>query len=399
VTHPLVPLRAVAYFVRGVSFKPGDVRPLGTEGTVACFRTKNVQSEIDLDDLWAVPISSVNRSEQILEEGDLLVSTANSWNLVGKCCWVPKLDWPATLGGFISALRPILAKVTARFLYHWFSWEPVQAKLRRCARRTTNISNLDLSQALDLEIPLPPLEMQQRIAATLDKAECLRQNRRAALQKLGVLTQSIFFDMFGDPSINSMGWPVQTLGEILELLQYGPRFYNESYTASGVRIARITDLNQNGKLNFGSMPKLDVDEQNQEKHLLRPGDLIFARTGATVGKLSLIKRGDPKCIAGAYFIRLHFREDEVEPTYIRSLLASPPIQAIVIKQSRQAAQQNFSGPALRRLRIPLPPLTLQRVFSERLSELEAVETSFDQSERKFDSLLSALRHHAFHGTL
>ena len=127
---PTPRLGTVAGFIRGVSFKPDDVRPLGTENTIACFRTKNIQAEIDLTDVWAVPSSTVNRDEQIIQEGDLLISTANSWNLVGKCCWVPRLDWPATLGGFISALRPKRTEVFPRFLYHWFSSSPIQAKLR-----------------------------------------------------------------------------------------------------------------------------------------------------------------------------------------------------------------------------------------------------------------------------
>jgi type I restriction enzyme S subunit len=203
----------VADFVRGVSFKPDDVQPLGTKNTIACFRTKNVQEQIDLEDVWAIPKTCVSRDEQILEEGDLLVSTANSWNLVGKCCWVPRLGWPATLGGFIAALRPRLTEVSPRFLYHWFSWGPVQANLRSCARRTTNISNLDLNQALDLRIPLPPLEEQRRIAAILDKADELRQKRRSALQKLDSLTQSIFLDMFGG-SLNTLHADIRLLGEV-----------------------------------------------------------------------------------------------------------------------------------------------------------------------------------------
>jgi type I restriction enzyme S subunit len=252
---PTTRLGTVSDFIRGVSFKPDDVQPLGTENTIACFRTKNVQAEIDLNDVWAVPCSAVNRGEQILQEGDLLISSANSWNLVGKCCWVPRLDWPATLGGFISALRPKRAEVFPRFLYHWFSFAPVQAKLRGCARQTTNISNLDLNQALDLRIPLPPMEGQRRIAAILDKADALRQKRRTAHQKLDSLTQSIFIDIFGDPATNPKGWPIITIRELLESASYGSS--DKASDTGAYPMLRMNNLTFDGRMNLSALKYID----------------------------------------------------------------------------------------------------------------------------------------------
>lgn len=99
-------------------------------------------------------------------------------------------------------------------------------------------------------ILLPQMEEQQRIAAILGQAEALRAKRRQALAKLDTLTQSLFLEMFGDPLANPKNWPKLALGDLLELHQYGPRFYNESYTESGIRIARITDLDSQGNSIF-----------------------------------------------------------------------------------------------------------------------------------------------------
>ena len=101
----MVALGEVADFIRGINFKPDDVVSLDTPGSVACMRTKNVQTEIDLSDVWAVAEAFVRREEQMLQCGDILVSSANSWNLVGKCCWIPQLPYRASFGGFISVLR------------------------------------------------------------------------------------------------------------------------------------------------------------------------------------------------------------------------------------------------------------------------------------------------------
>jgi type I restriction enzyme, S subunit len=70
----------------------------------------------------------------------------------------------------------------------------------------------------DLEIPLPPLAEQRRIASILDAADALRQKRRQALRLLDQLSQSIFIEMFGDPATNPKGWPVARFTELLNNL-------------------------------------------------------------------------------------------------------------------------------------------------------------------------------------
>ena len=67
----------------------------------------------------------------------------------------------------------------------------------------------------NLEIPLPPLEEQRRIAEVLDKAEALRAKRRAALAQLDSLTQSLFLDLFGDPVANPRSWPLRSFDEMM----------------------------------------------------------------------------------------------------------------------------------------------------------------------------------------
>ena len=133
----MVALGDVAEFVRGINFKPDDVVSVGTPETVACMRTKNVQSALDLSDVWAVHESFMRRDDQCLQEGDILVSSANSWNLVGKCSWIPVLPYRATFGGFVTVLRPNSPKVHDRYLFHWFSFGRTQRLLRSFGQKTT----------------------------------------------------------------------------------------------------------------------------------------------------------------------------------------------------------------------------------------------------------------------
>jgi type I restriction enzyme, S subunit len=263
--------------------------------------------------------------------------------------------------------------------------------------RATTADNFPVQKLRELPLPLPPLTEQRRIAHILDQADALRSKRRQALAHLDALTQSIFLDMFGDPVSNPKGWPNPTLGKLQTFQQYGPRFYNETYSAEGVRIVRITDLNEAGGLDFSAMPRMAVTPQEREKYALRAGDLIFARSGS-VGKVAVIRAGDPVCIAGAYFIAMRF-DAAVEPLYARAVLTSPAIRAVVAKQSRQAVQQNFSGPALRRLPMPVPPLHLQRRFVRIANTIDMLRTTHRSSLAQLNALFSSLQHRAFRGEL
>lgn len=95
-------LGEIASIVRGISFPKDDKRSEPLPGHVACLRTTNVQRAVEWDDLWFVPEAHVKREELIVRPGDILISTANSYELVGKVAPVIGMPHKATLGAFIS---------------------------------------------------------------------------------------------------------------------------------------------------------------------------------------------------------------------------------------------------------------------------------------------------------
>jgi type I restriction enzyme S subunit len=283
------------------------------------------------------------------------------------------------------------------YLRHWLDSREFREQI---TKRVTGSAqqNFGPSHLKAIKITLPSLPEQRRIAAILDQADALRAKRREALAQLNSLTQSIFIEMFGDPVINPKKWLFKKVGNLLAFQQYGPRFYNESYSEKGTPIIRITDLAEDGSLDFSSMPKLSVSHEDIEKYALKAGDIIFARTGATVGKIALIQNNMPLCIAGAYFITMRFIESIV-PIYAKYVLTSQSIREIVQKRSRQAAQQNFSGPGLRDLPMPMPPIHLQREFAHRVESIERLKEIQRASLIELDALFVSLQHRAFRGEL
>ena len=95
-----------AHVVRGITFPAGEKRNDLAHGYVCCLRTTNVQKKLEWDDVYDVPKSYVKRDEQLVREGDVLMSMANSYELVGKVARAINVPQPAAFGAFLAAVRP-----------------------------------------------------------------------------------------------------------------------------------------------------------------------------------------------------------------------------------------------------------------------------------------------------
>ncbi|WP_267887752.1 restriction endonuclease subunit S [Mycolicibacter sinensis] len=341
--------------------------------------------------------SEVSKGYTVFRDGDLLVAKITPCfenGKIGQARLLHKVGVGSTEFHIVRPGKCLYDRYLLNFLRQ--DWVRAQGELRMTG--SAGQRRVPASYLAELRIPVPPLDEQRRIAAILDQADALRAKRRQVIAHLHELAQSVFLDMFGDPVRNPKQWKMYRLGDQISSMQYGPRFYNESYSAEGVRIVRITDLDQAGRLKFDSMPKMDVSDDDFRKFCLNPGDIVFARTGATVGKLALITGQDPPCIAGAYFIRLKLK-DGVEPEYVAAVLRSRSTQSIIVSGSHQSAQQNFSGPSLRSLPLPLPPNQLQRQFRTTLAALAKRRASCEYAASSADTLFASLQSRAFRGEL
>ena len=154
--------------VRGIAF-PKEVKAHApAEGHIACLRTTNVQRKVEWGDLWFIPRQYAKREDQIIQPLDILISTANSYELVGKVAQVHAIPHESTLGAFISLLR-VKAPFDAKFFYHYLSASSTQEAIRGFASTTTNISNVSTGKLATLDVVVPPLPDQRRIVAKLEE--------------------------------------------------------------------------------------------------------------------------------------------------------------------------------------------------------------------------------------
>ncbi|KQB56051.1 restriction endonuclease subunit S [Acidovorax sp. SD340] len=393
----------VAQYLRGINFKPDDVVPVGTPGTVACMRTKNIQESLDCSDVWGVSEGFVRRPEQILKEGDILVSSANSWNLVGKCCWIPSLPWKSSFGGFVSALRADPAQLSPRFLYWWFSSDRTQALLRSFGQKTTNISNLSAERCMNLRVPLPALPEQRRIAAILDQADALRAKRREALAQLDSLTQSIFIEMFGDPVSNTKGWPDSTkLGQVAHIVSGVTKGRNltgkTTRTVPYLAVANVQDKS----LSLSAVKVIEATEDEISRYRLELDDLLLTEGGDPdkLGRGTLWKNELPECIHQNHIFRVRLTSDKLTPLFLNWLVGSQRGKKFFLRSAKQTTGiASINMTQLRSFPLLLPPIELQRRFTQHAAALAEQQSSHVASLAALDALFASLQHRAFRGEL
>jgi len=154
--------------VRGITFPSSAKGRNPGRGLVPCLRTANIQNEVDWDDLLYVSEDFVRNDDQFVQLNDLLISMANSRELVGKVALVRRNDIRCTLGGFIAAIR-CGAGIDPEYLMTILRVPSAREKLIESSTQTTNIANISLGRLRPFVLSLPPLPEQQVIVAKVEK--------------------------------------------------------------------------------------------------------------------------------------------------------------------------------------------------------------------------------------
>jgi type I restriction enzyme S subunit len=394
-THPQVALGKIATLIRGITYKPSDVCEANTQSAVACMRTKNVQENLDESDIAWIPASIIRNSSKYLNPGDILVSSANSWNLVGKGCWVPELKYPASAGGFISILRGNQDIVDLRYLYHWFVSPQTQAKLRSYSNKTTNISNLDHSRTLATEIPLPPLEEQRRIAAILDKADLL-----ASLQaRASVISKEWVSSVYSESFVDSQSYIEISIEEALEsqmLLLHKDGNHGGSYPRAedfgdeGVPFISAKSIDDSGTILDSLVARLSEEKaQSLQIGWLEPGDVLLAHN-ASVGKTALYEGQYQRALIGTSLTAFRPNLNHLNSHYLLHYLSSPSFQSSLAADMSQTTRNQVPITAQRRLALRIPPLSKQEEFAARVMSADRFSEKRRQSFRCVDALRKSL---------
>lgn len=184
------------------------------------------------------------------------------------------------------------------------------------------------------------------------------------------------------------GWAITKLELLTTDISYGYTAPSSSDEV-GPKMLRITDIQDNSVI-WSDVPYCEIEEEKLEKYLLKKNDLVFARTGATVGKSFLIRTEPPKAVYASYLIRVRTVSEELI-SLLSHFFNSQQYWQQITEFSSGIGQPNVNGTKLKQLTIPLPPLAEQKVITDKLDiMLSQVEATKSRIER-ISKILKILR--------
>ena len=194
-------------------------------------------------------------------------------------------------------------------------------------------------------------------------------------------------------------WVWTTVGEISQSILYG---VSESAKSQGTyRLLRITDI-QDNKVNWDTVPFTDYENEKAEAYLLKDGDILFARTGATVGKSYVVNNLKEKAIYASYLIRVQTNH-YVLPAFVKYFFESGFYWEQVLGNSVGIGQPNVNGTILSNLELPIPPIMEQKRIVKELGEWLSIIDKIEESKGRIQKVISLAKSKvldlAIHGKL
>ena len=332
--------------------------------------------------MWCSEPSKIARENDILISVRARIGALNIANC--ECC----------IGRGLAALTVNNDICTREYL-----WYALSSKIDELNSKGTGstFKAVNKSTLSETEIPLPPLDEQRHIAATLDKVTDLISKRRQQLDKLDELVKARFVEMFGDPESNDKNWPVLPMSKICSVGS-SKRIYQSEQSSSGVPFWRISDLTN--LITTGTVTsELYIPEERYKKlksqgQVPAPGDILITSRG-TLGQCYIVKVNDKFYFQDGMISWLSGYVDGVTPLYISYLFMMPGFRKQIDSMQAGSTVAYLSIAMIKKLKVMLPDIESQQQFASFVGKTEKAKTTNSRSLEKLETLKKALMQECF----
>lgn len=352
---------------------------------IAVIRNTNFSKDckLKLDDVAYIDVEEKQFATRKLQSGDIIIekSGGSDKQPVGRPVLFNITDGDYSFSNFTSTLRLTDKNIFPPFLHYCLYGYYRNGETTKMQSKTTGLRNLDMKAYLRLAIPYLEIGEQERIVEELDLLSGIIEKKKEQLKAYDQLAQSIFYTMFGDPIDNPKGWETKKLGEIANCTSGGtpsrrvPRFFEGTinwFSAGELNNMYLTD----------SIEKITQEALDNSNAKLCPANSLFIGMYDTAAfKLGIPIKDSASNQACA---NVELSNDNVIWLYYSLLL----MRDEALKHRHGARQKNLNLRFIKDFYVPVPPLSLQQEFAEKVEAIERqkalVQQSIEEAQTMFD---------------
>jgi type I restriction enzyme S subunit len=384
------------------SFDNGIWGPEDRRNGIRILRSTNFNNDgtINFNDVALRKVKNINLNEKKLQKGDILLerSGGGPTQPVGRVVYFDA-DGEYYFGNFITRFKA-KDNVYSRFLFYALFYFHQKGITEALQTQTTNIRNLKFNEYLNLEIPLPPLEIQKRIVARIEelfeKIDKAKQLRAKAIEETEKIFQSALQEIFDKAEKK---WGKRKLSTVCKV-KNGFAFKSSDFSDQGIPLIRISNI-QDGEIKIQNSVKLPIEFLKKYQNFrVKKGDILIAMSGATTGKIGFYNLKTPALLnqrVGKFEADL----SKIEKKYLK--LVVERISNEILNKALGSAQPNISASQIENFEITLPPLSEQKKIVAYLDDLKEKIEKLKQLQQKqleeLNELKNSILEKAFKGEL
>ena len=332
--------------------------------------------------------TEVYKKEYVVNKDDLLIGMDGEFNIAK---WG---ETPALLNQRVCRLIPT-PEVDKNYLFYF-----MPNALKRIEEKTpfVTVKHLSAKELNKVKVPLPPLEEQRRIAAVLDKVSELIAKRQAQLDKLDLLVKARFVEMFGDPVLNPMKWPEQSLENMADIVS-GITKGRKTKEIELMEVPYMAVSNvKDGYIDWTTVKTILATKAEIEQYRLLPDDVLMTEGGDPdkLGRGAIIRQPLENCIHQNHIFRVRLDESVLLPSYFAEFLQHQKAKQYFLKCAKQTTGiASINMRQLKGLPILVPSQEIQLKFANFVRRVDQSKLTIQQSLDKLEMLKNALMQQYF----
>ena len=341
-------------------------------------------------------VESVLKGYTYFQNGDILVAKITPCFENGKIALAHVKHEHAFGSTEFHVIRPDAFKADGRYLFHFLRQPRIRIEGEKRMTGSGGQRRVPKSFLEELEISLPSLPEQRRIAAILDKAEALRSKRREAIAKLDQLLQSVFLEMFGGDFLEMTVEKIakQEKGSI-RTGPFGSQLLHSEFTHKGVTVLGIDNAVKNSFQRRENRFISNEKYQSLSRYRVYPGDIIITIMG-TCGRCAIVPNDIELAINTKHLCCITLNQKICLPEYLHSyFLMHPLAKKYLFDRAKGAIMDGLNMGIIKEMPVSVPPIKSQEKYREIKIQIEKQKKRLENKLEKIEFLVLSLHNQFF----